>query len=768
MSLLYEIASLTSNVSTFALKRVAKRGATNLPGTLALKVDNTALKEAAQKKVSGQKFVVVGTNGKTSVTNLIADIFESSGISVLCNRGGANMKSGVTTAFLQGEKSDVAVIESDELWLKETLPDLSADYVLLLNLFRDQLDRCGEIERIQSSIVEALCLSPSTTLVYNADDPLCAHVAEMAASREERKKSPASLTFGINESLGLQNNTVIDTTMCQKCDSMLTYDFQIYDKLGKYKCDNCGFARPDLDFRAENVIIDQDGDTFKFCGGDKEITYTSSLKGAYNIYNLLVCAAAAEIADVEKEAAQCAFNKFAPSNGRLQTFEIAGKKTLLNLAKNPTGFNQNLRIIKTTADPCKSSAIAFFINDNTADGHDISWIWDIDFEELNDLENATFFSGGTRAADLSVRLKYADIKSNTIREVSDLFSSNFDEVFIVANYTALPEVKKELDLLAKDSVKIKGSEVLSAKIDYSQKPGILSTPEEKHDYVQSLKESRRSDVSHMFEDYKEEMDTSDLDDASEQQFSREPIRIAHVLPELLNLYGDGGNLKILKKRCSWRGIPADIVPVRQNELSDFSGFDLVFLGGGPDREQLFATRLLRSVKKELTSYIEDDGPLLAICGGYQILGKTWLFNGEEHEGLGILDFETRRPGTSADRLVSNIALRTQLCEHPVVGFENHAGRTYLGDGLEPFGNVVSKFGCGNCEEDMADGVVYKNLIGTYLHGPLLSKNPELADILIERAILRHKSRTGEEFVMRPLGSTCEVAARDYMLARIVA
>ena len=246
-----------------------------------------------------------------------------------------------------------------------------------------------------------------------------------------------------------------------------------------------------------------------------------------------------------------------------------------------------------------------------------------------------------------------------------------------------------------------------------------------------------------------------------------PIVIAHMFPDLLNLYGDGGNVRILSERLAWRGIPVQVKRVEYGESVDLGDVDLVFLGGGPDREQKLASAELMRMKDELAAYVEEDGPVLAICGGYQILGKTWLLGDEEVPGLDIVGIETRRPGTSADRLIDNIVLSSPLATHPVVGYENHAGRTYLAEGVKPFGAVVSSVGHGNNDADKADGALYRKVLGTYLHGPLLSKNPEIADWLLAAACERHAGRTGESVpALAQLDDAEELAANAFMAERV--
>ncbi|MCI8367347.1 MAG: hypothetical protein HFJ66_07080 [Eggerthellaceae bacterium] len=246
-----------------------------------------------------------------------------------------------------------------------------------------------------------------------------------------------------------------------------------------------------------------------------------------------------------------------------------------------------------------------------------------------------------------------------------------------------------------------------------------------------------------------------------------PVVIAHLYPDLLNLYGDGGNVRILQERLAWRGIPVEVRRVEYGDAAHLADADLVFMGGGPDREQKLASEELLAMRDELAQYVEADGPVLAICGGYQILGHRWLWGDELVEGLSIVDLETRRPGTSADRLVDNLVLQSPLAETPVVSYENHAGRTYLGPGVQPFGRVISETGSGNNEQDKADGVLYRNVVGTYSHGPLLSKNPEVADWLLARALERRQERTDTPApALSPLDDSQELQANAVMRERL--
>ena len=195
----------------------------------------------------------------------------------------------------------------------------------------------------------------------------------------------------------------------------------------------------------------------------------------------------------------------------------------------------------------------------------------------------------------------------------------------------------------------------------------------------------------------------------------------------------------LRKHCEWRGIPVEAVSVTQGQalgLLDLADIDIVFIGGGPDREQAFASEQLLGIREKLRAFVEADGVLLAVCGGFQLLGHEQLVGGRPIPGLGLVDMVTTDAGGKAGRLVGDISLQTELSTQPVTGYENHAGRTFLGDGLRPFGRVVSSTGHGNNDTEKIDGVFYRNVLGSYLHGPLLGKNPQVTEALITRALER--------------------------------
>ena len=236
------------------------------------------------------------------------------------------------------------------------------------------------------------------------------------------------------------------------------------------------------------------------------------------------------------------------------------------------------------------------------------------------------------------------------------------------------------------------------------------------------------------------------------------ITIGHLYPDLLNLYGDRGNIQCLMKRCLWRGIEAETIAYELDDRIDFSKLDIVLLGGGSDREQMLVCEKLKEIQKDFKAYVEDNGVVIAICGGYQLLGNYYKTDQGMIEGLKLVDMSTEQ---GKGRLIANIVMQSDLFDMPIVGFENHGGRTTIGNNRS-LGKVLS--GYGNDGQSGEEGVVYNNVIGTYLHGPILPKNPQLAALLISRAL---EKKYGKKIELEKLDDSEEQEANSYIFHRFV-
>lgn len=239
------------------------------------------------------------------------------------------------------------------------------------------------------------------------------------------------------------------------------------------------------------------------------------------------------------------------------------------------------------------------------------------------------------------------------------------------------------------------------------------------------------------------------------------INICHLYPDLLNLYGDRGNIQTLVKRCSWRNINVNLLEVELKDTIPFEDVDILFIGGGSDREQLLVCNRLKEIKKEFKNYVEQNGVTIAVCGGYQLLGHYYKLVNETIEGLCVLDIYTEMGNK---RLIGNVIIEQTINGKAtkIVGFENHGGRTYINN-HKPLGKVL--YGYGNNGSDKKEGVRYKNVFGTYLHGPLLPKNPELSDLIITEAL---KNKYNDFNELPELDNTVELKAKNYVINRFLA
>ena len=434
------IISILSAKFTLFLTKTILKGGTTFPGRVALKIDKNILSKVSK----GYKVILVtGTNGKTTTTSMIYNIIKESGHPVITNNTGANLFPGIVTTFVDNfkfgskVKDNYAVIEVDEANLKYITEYITPEVITVTNLFRDQLDRYGEVYTTLNKILEGIYNVPETTLVLNGDESLLGKLD---------LKNPVHF-YGFDKAVN-DNKTIeinADAKFCKFCKTPYEYNFVTYNHLGDFYCPNCGYKRSDLMYAVTDIIdINADSSTIKF--NDLEVSINQS--GTYNIYNGLCAYSIAKELGIADSAIKKSLENQSSSFGRQETINIEGKDVKIFLVKNPAGYNQSLDTICLNKE---KFAAAFLLNDNYADGQDVSWIWDVDFEKLTETNIDEVYISGLRAYDMAVRLKTAGLDPNkfVIEEQYEALTEaikngNCDKLYILATYTAMINYRKYL------------------------------------------------------------------------------------------------------------------------------------------------------------------------------------------------------------------------------------------------------------------------------------------------------------------------------------
>lgn len=393
------------------------------PGELALRISPHFLSHISK---NSKVILIAGTNGKTTTAKMLETILSYAGEKVSRNATGANLDNGVASAFISDAKmsgklrSKVFIFEVDEASLPIILKSVEPAVVVLLNVFRDQLDRYGEVDTVLDKWKKALVqLQSKTTLVVNADDPHIAYIAQGLKANV--------VYFGLNDSSlylpKMQHAT--DTIFCPKCGHRLTFGGVFFSHLGKWACGQCGFTHPENDRSARDDV--------------------SPMEGVYNRYNTLAAALTAKTLDVPEETIRNGLKEFTPAFGRMEDVSVGGKKVRILLSKNPTGFNESLRTFLASKS---SGSLLIYLNDRVPDGRDVSWIWDVDFEVLAG-SNRSIVVSGDRVWDMAVRLKYAGVESVDIEPDSALaiqkglnLTADGQLLWILPTYSAMLDVRK--------------------------------------------------------------------------------------------------------------------------------------------------------------------------------------------------------------------------------------------------------------------------------------------------------------------------------------
>ena len=439
-------AILACKAGVFISRLMGKKGS-SMPGNLALKICPDIMTHLA-KQVKKGIIAVCGTNGKTTTNNMIYTYLVSNGYSVVCNNVGANMIYGVCCAFASKANifgrlnADFACLEIDEASAVKVFKYFAPDKMIVTNLFRDQLDRYGEIDMTVDYLKRALALAPKTELILNGDDPVSVQLGE-----GNRK----CYYIGVDEKVTDGASDSDDGRFCPVCSEKLSYEYCHYSQLGKFSCARCGFKRKDLDFAIKNVDL-SDGIKFDIMTDGEKVDFDVNYRGFYNIYNIAVSYIGARLMMGKFDNYKEILSGYKPQTGRMEEFDI-GKKVILNLSKNPAGFNQGIATV--FEDEKNEKVLLVAINDNAGDGKDVSWLWDVDFERLKSVDAEKIVVSGERALDLAVRLKYAGISEEKIIIASDLkdaakmlVDSKNEVCYALVNYTVvfkMQEIFKEIE-----------------------------------------------------------------------------------------------------------------------------------------------------------------------------------------------------------------------------------------------------------------------------------------------------------------------------------
>lgn len=432
-------------------RRFRAGGGTAFPGLIAERIDPGIVRDLASKLGAGS-VLVTGTNGKTTTTRLLRSVVQAAGLRTVANREGSNMMRGVAAALAEASTWDgrlrqarkaIGVFEVDEATMPLVADAVRPRAVVFTNLFRDQLDRYGEVETVAGVWRRAISgFPPGVTLALNADDP-------SVASLREGARGPV-ITFGLDDtSLAAgEIEHAADARWCPKCGAELEYDAVFYGHIGHWRCPAKDNARPNPEVACTSAATTDAGLDLAVRTPSGAIDVRLPLTGTYNVYNALAAAAAGVALGIEPAAIERGLASAGAAFGRQERFEIDGRTVHVLLAKNPAGANQSIRTIIASGEPFGLVAL---LNDNIADGRDISWIWDVDFELLaGHLRSLTV--SGVRAWDMALRLKYAglgerpDVEHDTARALRSAIrrAPAGGSVYVLPTYTAMLEARNIL------------------------------------------------------------------------------------------------------------------------------------------------------------------------------------------------------------------------------------------------------------------------------------------------------------------------------------
>ncbi|GAA6823342.1 lipid II isoglutaminyl synthase subunit MurT [Helicobacter pylori] len=412
--------------------RTAGKKGTDLPGQVARKLDKNILRNLAT--TVDEIVFISGTNGKTTTSNLIGYTLKENNIDIIHNNEGANMAAGITSAFIvqNNKNTKIAIIEIDEGSIPRVLNEVTPTMMVFTNFFRDQMDRFGEIDIMVNNIAQAIS-NKGIKLLLNADDPF---VSRLKIASEH------VLYYGMQKHVHeFEQSTMNESKYCPNCGRLLHYDYIHYNQIGHYHCE-CGFKREQPKYEVTNFnlspFIDMEVNNAKF---DMKIA------GDFNAYNALAAYSVLKELGLSDESIRKGFESYTSHNGRMQYFKNSQKEAMINLAKNPAGMNSSLSVGEQIEG---NKVYVLSLNDNAADGRDTSWIYDADFEKLSRQSIEAIIVTGTRAEELHLRLKLAEVEVPVIVEKdiykATVLSMNYNSFTVaIPNYTSLSPMLDQLN-----------------------------------------------------------------------------------------------------------------------------------------------------------------------------------------------------------------------------------------------------------------------------------------------------------------------------------
>ncbi len=743
-------------------------------GRVALAIDPYLL----EKLTSGRRVVLVsGTNGKTTTTRMIAyalsDITSDTlsslepapgvvvrhhgrpieHLGVATSLSGSNLPAGIASALISSGDHTDAVIEVDEGYLPELIAKSHPEVVVLLNLSRDQLDRVNEVRmtsaKWRKALIDAFNRQTETDepqislrVVANCDDPMIVWAASGI---------PEGRVIWVPAGQRWKS----DASSCPNCGGRINFTNN-----GTWSCE-CGFARP-----VPSVTIHDD----KMVMDGRDITLSTSLPGKFNLSNAAMAVTAVSLLGKSPLDSVDRIARLTSVAGRFASIDIelvdsqnstciVEATVIMMLAKNPAGWFELIELLTATNIP-----LVIGINAKIADGLDPSWLWDVPFEKLAQRQ---VVATGLRGLDLAVRLSYAGVKhrhtadqlqaiamsvgvgvgvgvgvdtgtdtgagvdavaDTGVDNSADVATSAYTRppkplIHYVGNYTAFQELRKVLS--GKSPIHVNG---LANIIEYS----VLRDNHSgngRREAEQGNRDKNRSG-SRGNRDTRRNKDRGVTRNTTKHATRDSTLRIVSLYPDILGTYGDGGNAIILARRAELYGIVSELVEVHTGDDIP-SQCDIYCIGGGEDAPQAYAAQLLRSTPARiaLNRALYNGAAMLAVCAGYQIIGESFPASAAKiYPGVGLVPAVTVK--TTQPRAVGEILCRSSWLEDQLLtGFENHAGRTAIGQEAQSLGRVLRGTGNG-LFEDSTEGIVYGNIVGTYMHGPVLARNSIVADAIL--------------------------------------